>query len=232
VIGSEEFKFARNRAYLFTEEQQKALDENRISEDQWFENHMQFTNRHYLAADNPRAQSGHSGGEGAYRFTRGMILEAIDRSGRFLDVGCANGYLLEKLQLWLEGSEVRVDFFGLEISPEMRDLAIKRNPRWRDRIFLGNALNWVPKTGFDMVCAAELSYVPLQREKELFVNLYERCLLPGGRLILGPATERGNVWDIEKKTRSWGYKISGYCEKSHHTHPDLCKRLLWFDKKT
>ena len=109
-------KFAKNRAYKFCEEQQTALDEGRITENEWFDIHNRTFTEYYLAADNPRAQSGHSGGEALYRYTRGMILEAIHRDGDFLDVGCANGHLMEMLDKWLGGSGLSVEFFGLDIS--------------------------------------------------------------------------------------------------------------------
>ena len=85
-------KYAKNRAYQFNEEQQQALEEGRITEEQWFELHYKFFTRAYLQGDNPRAQSGHSGDERDYRYNQGMILEALDRDGSFIDVGCANGY--------------------------------------------------------------------------------------------------------------------------------------------
>ncbi len=50
-------KYAKDRAYQFAEDQQKALDEGRITEAQWFDNHNQLFTAAYLAAENPRAQS-------------------------------------------------------------------------------------------------------------------------------------------------------------------------------
>jgi hypothetical protein len=97
LMNSDSIKAAKNRAYLFVEEQQQALDEGRISEAQWFDIHNQFFTSHYLAAGNPRDQSGHDGNEARYRYNRMLILEAVDRDGKFLDVGCANGYLIESL---------------------------------------------------------------------------------------------------------------------------------------
>ena len=66
-------KSAKNRAYPFVEEQQKALDEGRITEVQWFDNYNRYFTANYLAADNPRAQSGHGGDEARWRYSRGMI---------------------------------------------------------------------------------------------------------------------------------------------------------------
>ncbi len=222
-------KFAKNRAYEFCEEQQRALDEGRITEAEWFEVHKQFFTGHYLAADDPRGQSGHGGGEAVYRYTRGMLLEAVHRSGRLLDVGCANGYLMEKLAPWLQGTGLEVEVYGLDISEGLLDLAKRRLPQWEDRFFLGNALHWSPPRRFDFVCCAELAYVPRDRERELFERLLAEYVAPGGRLILGPYSEERDDRQMEGRVRAWGHEPTGYCEKSHLTEPRLCKRMLWFD---
>ena len=223
-------KLAKNRAYEFVEEQQRALDEGRITEAEWFEAHKRLFTAAYLSSDNPRAQSGHSGDEAAYRYTRGMLLEAMHRSGTFLDVGCANGHLMEMVHRWLQGSGLDVTFYGLDISEGLLDLARRRLPHWRDRFFLGNALHWTPPTPFDFVCTAELVYVPRDRQRQFVDHLYVDCVAPGGRLILGPYSEEPDTRQMEAMLRAWGHAPTGYCEKSHRRHPFLCKRMLWFDK--
>ena len=227
---TDNLKLAKNRAYQFCEEQQKALDEGRITEEEWFDIHNRTFTEKYLAADNPRAQSGHSGGEAAYRYTRGLILEAIHRDGTFLDVGCANGHLIEMLNEWLGGSGLSVEFYGLDISEGLLSLAKRRLPQWQARFFSGNALYWTPEKKYDFVYAAELEYVPKAREWELMDHLYSDFVASGGRFILGPATEEQGSREMEKRVRAWGYTPTGYCEKSHISHKGLCKRLLWFDK--
>jgi 2-polyprenyl-3-methyl-5-hydroxy-6-metoxy-1,4-benzoquinol methylase len=223
-------RFALNRAYEFCDEQQRALDEGRITEAEWFDIHKRFFTSHYLAADNPRAQSGHSGDEAVYRYTRGMLLEAVHRDGTLLDVGCANGHLIEMLGRWLEGTGLAVEFYGLDISEGLLDLAKSRLPHWHDRFLLGNALFWTPPQPFDFVVMAELAYVPRQRRRELLDRLWSDYVAPGGRLILGPYGELREQSAIERIVRAWGHSPTGYCEKSHLTRPELCKRLLWFDK--
>jgi len=230
-MTTDSVKSAINRAYQFCEDQQRALDEGRITEEEWFDIHCQFFTGKYLAADNPRSQSGHGGDETAYRYTRGMLLEAIDRSGRLLDVGCANGHLIEKLHEWLSGSGLEVEVHGLDISDRLLELAKKRLPHWQDRFHLGNALHWIPKKKSDIVCIAELAYVPQKRERTLLYHLFEHCVAPGGRLILGPSSEERDSRQIEEKVRAWGYAPAGYCEKSHQREPALCRRMFWFDKE-
>ena len=223
-------KFAKNRAYEFVEQQQRALDSGEISEAQWFsESNTHFTT-HYLAADNPRAQSGHSGDEAQYRYTRMMALEAIDRSGTFLDVGCANGYLMESLERWLSGTGLAVEFYGLDFSDGMLELARQRLPHWQARFFLGNALYWRPPFRFDYVYISGLEYVPAGKQKELVRRLIEEYTAVDGRLILGPVTEERQSSEIRDSLRDWGFVASGHCEKSHQVHPELARKLFWFDR--
>lgn len=223
-------KSALNRAWRFCDDQQRALDEGRITEEEWFETHKRFFTTHYLASANPRGQSGHSGGPEVYRYTRGMLIEAIHRDGTLLDVGCANGHLMEMVDCWLAGTGLRVEFYGLDISEGLLALAKQRLPPWRDRFFLGNALHWTPPEPFDFVVTAELDYVPRGRRRELMDHLWADCVAPGGRLLLGPYGERRKDPVLESAVRAWGFEPSGWCEKSHLRHSALCKRLLWFDK--
>ena len=54
----------------------------------------------YLSDDDPIRQSGFGGGPERWRSEREPILEAIEGNGDILDIGCANGYLLECLMIW------------------------------------------------------------------------------------------------------------------------------------
>ena len=231
-MSDDSIEYAKNRAYEFCREQQERLDSGDITEARWFDIHKQFFTKNYLAATDPRAQSGHSGGEAVYRYTRGMILEALDRDGSFLDVGCANGHLMEMLHQWLSGMGLTVEFYGLDISEGLLELARTRLPEWRERFFLGNALYWLPPRTWDFVCVAELDYVPKNRERDLFEHFINDYVAPGGRLILGPSSVERDDRTLEECLADWGYIPTGYCEKSHLSHPALCKRMFWFDKES
>jgi len=145
---------------------------------------------HYLAADDPRAQSGFGGDEARWEAARRSIAEAIDRPGSFLDVGCANGYLLESLVRW---SRHLLEPYGLDSAPGLVELARRRLPHWADRIFLGDALTWEPPHRFDFV-RTELVYAPEDRQPELVQRLLDDVLAPGGRLIVcGYGSPRSNL---------------------------------------
>lgn len=58
--------------------------------------------RSYLAAPDRFGGSGFRGGAARWRANREVILDAVDHAGSFLDVGCANGLLLESIIAWGE----------------------------------------------------------------------------------------------------------------------------------
>ena len=221
-------KSAIDGAYSFQEEQQRLLDCGRITEDEWFTNLHTYLSSYYLAAGNPRGQSGHGGDEARYRYTQEMVLSALHKSGTFIDIGCANGYLLEKLVEWASARGVSIEVYGLDISAEMIQLARQRLPLWTDRFYVGNALFWTPPRRYDFVCVRELNYVPRDRRRQFFEHLVLHVVCTGGRLILGPRTEERNVPGIEDEVRTWGYPPTGLVEKPHQEHDRLVRRLFWF----
>jgi SAM-dependent methyltransferase len=222
-------KRAINGAYAFCDEQEAALEQGLITEAQWFANHKRYFTELYLGSDNPRGQSGHGGDAARYRYSQQMILEAMPRDGTFIDIGCANGHLVEMLAAWSLEKGLRIDFYGLDISEKLLDLARTRIFRWRDRFYLGNALSWTPPRKFTYVCVKELDYVPRVRRKEFFLHLLEAYVEPRGRLILGPGTERRDEAGVSQDTSAWGYPPTGTVTKPHQEQPTLIRRLHWYD---
>jgi SAM-dependent methyltransferase len=220
---------AINGAYVFCEEQQALLDQGLITEEQWFANQERYFADLYLSTDNPRMQSGHGGDEARYRYTQEMILDAIHGDGTFIDIGCANGLLMERLRTWSVEKGHTLEFYGLDISDRMVALAKRRLPHWKDRFYVGNALNWNPPMRFTYVCVKELDYVPRTRRKELFTHLLDKYVQKGGRLILGPWTERSDEQGIGQETTRWGYPPSGSSSKPHQDQPLLIRRVHWYE---
>jgi hypothetical protein len=65
----------------------------------------------HVAPDDPHAQSGFGGDESRWEAGRRPIVKAIDCDGTFLDVGCANGYLMECVAGW---APHHIEPYGLE----------------------------------------------------------------------------------------------------------------------
>src|SRR5687767_1957999 len=99
-MPEEPIETAKNRARALLEHVEAALASGEIDEEGWYREVQAAITPFYLAADNPRAQSGNSGDDVHWTQARGLIADAIDRDGAFLDVGCASGYLMECMERW------------------------------------------------------------------------------------------------------------------------------------
>lgn len=179
-----------------------------------------------------RAQSGSSGDDAGWAYKRGLIVDAVDRSGTFLDVGCASGYLMETLHKWCQDRGHPIEPFGLDIAPELADLARRRLPHWREQIFVANALDWAPPRRFDFVRTG-LEYVPPRRRRDLVERLLKDVVAPGGRLIIGAYSEERDETRAEpseeERVAGWGFPIAGRSERPHPHDGRLVYRVFWVD---
>src|SRR5207245_5592654 len=94
-----EYRFRDGAGHLIAEID-AALDRGEIDEAGWHARVADILRPAYLAAPTPESQSGFSGSPLAWEQARGLIAYGIDRSGTFLDVGCANGLLMETMVRW------------------------------------------------------------------------------------------------------------------------------------
>src|SRR5512135_2865621 len=129
--------------------------------DRWFEHVHQVLEKAYLSYQEPWKQSGMSGPEKRWISLRKVVADCVDRSGSFLDIGCANGYLLETLVAWTKERGISVIPYGLDLSERLVELARQRLPQFRANFWVGNALYWKAPNPprFDYV-HSELVYVP------------------------------------------------------------------------
>src|SRR5262245_19425499 len=125
----------------------------------YFEDAQALLERKYLAGTNPRQQSGFGRDERDWERFRRPVVAPVQMDGAFLDVGCANGLLMESVARWAAEDGYRLEPYGLDISARLANLARQRLPQWRDRVFVGNALLWDAPRRFEYV-RTELVYVP------------------------------------------------------------------------
>jgi 2-polyprenyl-3-methyl-5-hydroxy-6-metoxy-1,4-benzoquinol methylase len=140
--------------------------------------------REYYFSDpsNPYRQSGRSSGKARWEATRRFILQAVHKSGDFMDVGCADGLLLESLAEWARDSGVTLRPHGVDFVPELVALAQARFPASTRSFHVANAFEWAPTRRYDFV-RTNLEYVP-ESDRASFVRAQIAWVAPGGRLIL------------------------------------------------
>lgn len=155
---------------------------------QWFDNMRRVLETAYISHEEPWRQSGMSGPADRWASLRRPVADCIERSGSFLDIGCANGYLLECCVRWTAHRGLKVDAFGLDISEKLIALARRRLAQWADRFYVANAYLWRPPRRFDYV-RTELVYVPAEHERDYVRHLLENYLNPGGTLLVANYSE-------------------------------------------
>ena len=131
----------------------------------WFENVHITLETAYLSHTEPWRQSGMSGPQDRWTTLRKPVADCIEHDGSFLDIGCANGYLLECCLRWTEERSIHVTPYGVAMSQALVELAQSRLPQYRENFFVANAFGWVPPLRFDYV-RTELAYVPAEYESE------------------------------------------------------------------
>jgi len=211
----------KDNAWREVAELETRLERGEIDDVRWHAEIARLIVPAYMAAETPWGGSGKSGSAEDWEYARSHTANAIDRDGSFLDIGCANGYLLACLPRW---TAYAIDRYGLDIAPELVDLAGDRLPELADRLWIGNALDWEPPHRFTYVRTG-LEYVPRHRRRELVERLLGWC----DRLIIGVFNEEAHARPIEEQLRSWGYAISGRSERANRKKPGMDYRVLWVD---
>ena len=220
-------ELAKNGAAHLLADAEAALASGEIDEAEWYRRVAAFVTPHYLAADTPWAQSGRSGDAAAFEYARSLLVDAM-KPGTFLDIGCASGYLMERMVAWCEAAGIACEPYGLDIAPELADLARSRLPQWRERIYVGNAIDWQPPRRFDVVRTG-LEYVPVRRHRDFVARLLDEVVADGGRLVIGVFNEEREERVHESGLASWGFAIAGRTERAHGD-PRLAYRAVWIDR--
>lgn len=202
------------------------LAAGRITEREWHARIEEVLADAYLSYPQPWRQSGKGGDEADWRWARELILDAFPSTGGdFLDIGCANGYLMECLQKWGAERGMRVEPYGVDISWRLASLARRRHPHWADRIYTANALYWTPPRRFDVINFG-LEYVAPGRQRAFVNHLVRDVLAPGGRLVVRPWRVNRAEGDPAEQLAALGFRPDGILEARHPVNGEL-RRTVW-----
>ncbi len=199
-----------------------------MSEDErwrdWFAANRALLENAYLRGQTPWQQSGFglraprdaSDWQTLRRPICDCLLAALtptqrDRPVSLLDIGCANGYLLQTCVAWAAEAGVTLDPWGLDISDALATLARERLPDYAQQIAVGNAWSWLPPRRFDAV-RTELVYVPEPLRQRYVARLLTDLLAEGGLLLVteyAGHTPEGETVSLSNDAtlRGWGYAV-------------------------
>jgi 2-polyprenyl-3-methyl-5-hydroxy-6-metoxy-1,4-benzoquinol methylase len=183
-----------------------------LARDEFFDALRTAISASYLADPlDPYRGSGRSSGPARWEETRRCLVRALHKSGDFMDVGCANGLLLETLIVWARERGFALRPHGIDFVPELVELARQRHPGHRAAFAVANAFDWVPERRYDFV-RTNLEYVPRADRTEL-VRRQHAAVAPGGRLIVCHYRNAGDepVHPGEVAARA-GFAVAGATE--------------------
>ena len=170
----------------------------------------------YYLADpgNPYQQSGRATGAARWEETRRPIANAVHRSGSFLDVGCANGLLLQTVAEWVGERGLAIEPHGIDFIPELVELAIERVPN--GTFHVANAWDWTPPQQYTFV-RTSVEYVPPADRPE-FVLRQHSWVESEGRLIVCWYPDRyGEPIDVLALMADCGFEVGGVLRPQDHT---------------
>ncbi len=199
------------------------------AEKQYFAQEQVRHEASYLAGATPQQQSGFQRDAQAWKRFRRHIVEPIHKAGTFLDIGCANGLLMDDVATWTREDGHGVEVYGLDISEALVELARQQFPHMSRRVFVGNALLWDPPNRFDFV-RTELVYVPAPLRRRYVERLLRRFVASDGKLIIwsyGSSRPEGSrAALLVDEIQSWGLVVSDIHDARSREHGLVVTRVV------
>jgi len=165
----------------------------------------------YLRETDPIRQSGFSGGHQRWRTERELVLDAVPDDGDFLDIGCANGFLLECLVQWGQERHVRLTPYGVDCGAHLLALAKQRLPQYESNFWVANAWKWIAPRQFRYVYSL-YDCVPEELLLAYIRRLLTRYVEHGGTLIMGAygsCSKQEAARDIATDIAAAGFRVAG-----------------------
>ena len=211
-----------------------------MSETDYYQHTLELLEDSYVMADERgdlAGGSGSGGGLARWQRKRKVIAAAFDHDGTWLDVGCANGLLMETLCRWAADRNVRVEPYGLELSQRVAQRARLRLTRWAERIWSGNVMTWMPPMRFDYVTLLP-EFVPTELRGAMLVRVRDQFLKPAGRLIVScyrpgaaPGQHGRGAPSAPLLLCELGFMADGFAEVQDEDGT-LWTSVAWLDRKS
>jgi SAM-dependent methyltransferase len=198
---------------------------------EWFDSMRRDFKRWYLASDNPWRQSGWGSTPERWRLAREVILSAVEHGGAFLDIGCANGLLLECLIAWANERGVVIEPHGIDLVPELVDLARQRLPEYASNFTTANSFTWIPSRRYDYVHLL-LESAPPSHHREYLGRVLDSAVARGGRLIVsnyGSRSKSESPIDVTGYLSGFGFTVAGSAAASEHDG-FVITRTAWIER--
>ena len=183
----------------------------------------------YLSYDDPIQQSGFSGGPERWLAERSPLLDAIVGDGDFLDLGCANGYLLDSVVGWALERGLALKPHGVDLNARLLMDAMRRFPGENHRFWVANVWNWLPPKRFRWIYAI-WDLVPVAFLPNLALHLLDHAVTEDGSLIFGAYGSKSDntpSFDIAKLLRDQGCKIAGESQGGELPGGGPVTRFAW-----
>ncbi len=197
----------------------------------WFADNKTLLETAYLDGEQPWQQSGvglHTPRTAAdWAALRRPIADGITHDGTWLDIGCANGYLIECMVRWTAEHGIALAPYGLDISAKLIDLARQRLPQYADQLFVGNAWDWSPPRRFDYVSTLP-ELVPEHLRQPFIARLLAEFLALGGTLLVAEYASsrdpRAHL-TIDQDLQEMGFAVTG-CHSGYLNGKEMTRVAL------
>lgn len=134
----------------------------------------------------------------------------MNANGDYLDLGCANGLLLASLVRWCAERGFAITPHGVDLIPELIDLAKQRLPTYAANFHVANAFYWQPPRRYRFAQLL-LDAVPPADQHTYVARVLNEVVATPGRLIVsvyGPGTSATPEVAVET-LESLGFEVAG-----------------------
>ena len=166
----------------------------------------------YLCNQDPILQSGFGGGPDRWRAERSPLLDAVDGDGEFLDLGCANGFLLESVLEWADERGISLKPYGVDLNALLIPRSDTSISRIRGIISGLEMLGVGCRQGVSRWVYAIWDLVPIEMMPTLARQLLQNAVRNDGAVIFGAYGSKSADTppvDIARALIAGGLPVSG-----------------------